>query len=253
MPARLHHGIRNLFSIVATSAAVDYPVIHVREQSVDRPWRSTTNALQNIDIELDGSQAVTAVAVQMTNAPTLTVFADPATSPPTTNRGTITTASDNNARRKGVLTFSASVRSIRLQIPAASVVANDDGTVAPYYTIGTVYVFANTLTLPRDPLYGQSSIEHLTPQTSIDLPNGQNVTSNNGAAVSLITLGFSARAQDDVERARRLARLGPAWLDLDIASERWRQWPVRSVAERATRSIARINAERVDLPFRELA
>ncbi len=139
------------------------------------------------------------------------------------------------------------------QIPASGVVAEDDGTVPGYYTVGSVYVFGSTLTLPRDPLYGQSNLELLTPQTSIDLSNGQNVTSTNGAAVTQITLGFSARAQDDVERARRLARIGPAWLDLDIASERWRQWPVRSVAERVTRSVARINAERVELPFRELA
>jgi hypothetical protein len=252
MPSRLHHNIRDLSSISATSAAANYPATNLRETSVDRPWRSTTNALQNIDIDLANSLAVTAIGVQMTNAPTVTVFADTFTVP-TTSRGVITPVTDNNGRRKGSLAFSATVRYIRLQIPATSVVADDDGTVQAYYTIGSVYVFANTLTLPRDPLYGQSSTELLTPQTSVDLANGQNVTSNNGAPVTVINLGFSARAQDDVERARRLARLGPAWLDLDIASERWRQWPVRSVVERVTRSIARVNGERVELPFRELA
>ncbi len=60
MPARLHYGIQNLLSITSTSAAVGYPALNIRETPVDRPWRSTTNALQNIDIDLGASVPTTA-------------------------------------------------------------------------------------------------------------------------------------------------------------------------------------------------
>lgn len=253
MPVKLHYRPLNLGSVTATSAASGYAAANVRESMVDKPWRSTSNALQNLDIDLGSSRSVVAVCVQGTNAPSLTVFADPTPNPPTTNRGTLTLSQDNNARRKGILEFAASVRYIRLQMPATSVVADDDGTVQNYYWIGAVYVFEATLTLPRDPLYGQSTIQHLRPQTSIDLDNGQNVTSNDGAPISLIQLGFSGRSDQDIERAARLARLGICWLDLGIASERWRQWPVRETSETADRRITRINGEQVELRFREIA
>lgn len=253
MPAKLHFRNANLGSVVATSAAAGYAATNVREAPVDKPWRSTSNALQNLDLDLGSARNVVAVAVQGTNAPQFTVLADPVTNPPTTSRGTLTLAQDNNGRRKGVLEFAASVRYIRLQMPATSVVADDDGTVQPYYWVGSVYVFEATLNLPRDPNYGQSTVQHLRPQTSIDLDNGQNVTSSDGAPVSLLQLGFSGRSDQDIERAARLARLGICWLDLGIASERWRQWPVREVSETADRRITRLNGEQVDLRFREIA
>lgn len=252
MPAKLHFRNANIGAATATSAAAGYPATNVREAPVDKPWRSTTNALQNLDIDLGSSRSVVAVAVQGTNAPSFTVTADNS-NPPTTNRGTLTLAQDNNARRKGVLEFAASVRYIRLQMPATSVVADDDGTVQSYYWVGAVYVFEATLTMPRDPLYGQSTVQHLRPQTSIDLDNGQNVTSSDGASVSLLQLGFSGRSDQDIERAARLARLGICWLDLGIASERWRQWPVRENTETVDRRASRYNAEQVELRFREIA
>jgi hypothetical protein len=255
MPARLYHNQRFIASnIAATSAAASYPAIHMRLLSTERAWRSTSNALQNIDIDLNSSVPVTGVCVQGTNAPSFTVFGDAAITPATTNRGTITPVADGNGRRKGSINLGGlSLRYLRLQIPAAGVVADDDGTVQSYYTIGAVYVFGSTLNLPRDPIYGQSSIQHVTPQTSVNLANGQNVTSNDGAPYSNIAVGFGVRADQDIERARRMARLGACWLDLDIASERWRQWPVRSVTEQADRRLTRINGEQVDLQFRELA
>lgn len=252
MPAKVHHTLRTLPTISATSADGNFPVANLRELQVDRQWRSVGVALQNIDIDLGTSQAVTAVAVQHSNAPSLTVFADAGITPPTSNRGTITPAADHAGRRKGVVEFSASVRYIRLQIPASSAVAEDNGVALGYYYIGTVYVFGATLALPRDPLYG-SRLEHMSPQDSTELPNGQVVTVSLGPTVAQVNLQFSAQAGQDIERARRLARLAPCWLDLDIASERWRQWPVRSPAGSVSRDIARPRAERIDLPFREIA
>jgi hypothetical protein len=253
MPAKLHHTLRNLASVTATSAAVSYPATNIKESPVDKPWRSTTNALQNVDIDLGSSLAVTAIAVQGTNAPSITVLADAAINPPTTNRGTLALAQDPVARRKGILEVAATVRYIRLQIPATSVVADDDGTVQAYYWIGAVYVFGATLNLPRDPLYGSSALEAVYPQTSVDLANGQNVTSNDGAPYAEPTLAFSVRSDQDIERAARLARLGVCWLDLGIASERARQWPVRHVQPRLVRRVTRVNGEQVELKLREIA
>jgi hypothetical protein len=252
MPAKLHHTLRNLASVTATSAAANYAATNVRESPVDKPWRSTSNALQNLDIDLGGSFAVVAVAVQGTNAPSFTVLAD-GSNPPTTARGTLTLATDNTGRRKGILEFAATVRYIRLQIPATSVVADDNGTVQSYYEVGAVYVFGATLNLPRDPIYGSSSMEAVFPQTSVDLANGQNVTSNDGAPYVEPTLGFSTRSDQDVEKAARLARLGVCWLDLGITSERHRQWPVRHVLPRLVRRVTRVNGEQVELKLREIA
>jgi hypothetical protein len=252
MPAKIHHTVRNPTAITASSADPNFPALNLRETPIDRQWRATGVALQNVDIDLGSSVAVAAVAVQHTNAPTLTVFADAAINPPTTNRGTITPATDHTGRRKGILEFSATVRYIRLQIPASSAVAEENGVALGYYYIGSIYVFGATLALPRDPLYG-SRLEHVSPQDSTDMPNGQVVTVAIGPTFTQINLQFSAQAGQDVERARRLARLAPCWLDLDIASERWRQWPVRSPEPRVSRDIARPRAERIDLPFREIA
>lgn len=251
MAAKLHYNMRDLGVPTATSQAAGYSVLNLAESPVDKPWRSTTNALQNIDIDLGSAVAVTAVGVQMTNAPSFTVLADTFT-PPTTNRGTLTPYADNAGRRKGGLAFTATVRYIRLQIPATSVVADDDDTVQTYYTVGALYVFGSTLMLPRDPSYA-ASVKVNTPQQRVDLPNGQALAVVTGPNVSEISLPFSVRSSHDIERAGRLARLGPCWLDLDIASERWRQWPVRSVEDNFTRRIARVNAEAVELAFREMA
>lgn len=252
MPAKLHHTLRNPTNITTTSADPNFPALNLRETPIDRQWRATGVVLQNVDIDLGSSVAVTAVCVQHTNAPSFTVLADAAISPPTTNRGTLSLAADHAGRRKGVLEFSATVRYIRLQIPASAAVAEDNGVALGYYYIGSIYVFGATLALPRDPLYG-SRIEQVSPQDSTDLPNGQTVTVALGPTYAQLAMQFSAQAGQDVERARRLARLGPCWLDLDIASERWRQWPVRSPDPRVSRDIARPRAERIDLPFREIA
>jgi hypothetical protein len=252
MPAKIHHTQRNPTAITATSADANFPAINLRETPVDRQWRATGVVLQNIDIDLGASVAVTAVCVQHTNAPSFTVLADAAINPPTTNRGTLTPAADNAGRRKGVLEFSATVRYIRLQIPASLAVAEDNGVAVGYYYIGAVYVFGATLSLPRDPLYG-SGVESISPQDSVEMANGQIVTVATGPTYAQLRMLFSPQASQDVERARRLARLAPCWLDLDIASERWRQWPVRSPEPRMNRDIARPRAERVELSFRELA
>ena len=251
MPAKVHHTQRIPTTFSATSFTAGFPASNLGDSLIDRPWRSSGTALQNIDIDLGASVTVTAVCVQHTNAPSMTVLADNGT-PATVPRGTLTPVQDHTGRRRGALEFSASVRYIRLQIPAASVVAEDNGVALGYYYIGAVYVFGATLALPRDPLYG-SRIEQVVPQDLIELPNGQAIAVGAGAAYSQVSLQFSAQAGQDIERARRLARLAPCWLDLDIASERWRQWPVRSPAGSVSRDIARPRAERIDLPFREIA
>ena len=251
MTARIHYNQRSPTAVAATSSDGNFPVANINTTPVDRQWRSTSTVLQNIDIDLGSSLPITAVCVQHTNAPAFTVLADNS-NPPTTARGTLTTYADNGGRRKGKLEFSATVRYIRLQVAASVAVAEENGTALGYYYIGAAYVFANTLNLPRDPSYG-SPINHNAAQETIELPNGQAIAVALGPVYSTMELGFTVGSSADIERVRRLAALAPVWLDLDVASERWRQWPVRCTADRVTRNVARINGERVEIPLREIA
>lgn len=249
---RIAHNLHAISSAAVNVAAANFPASNVISTAIDRQWRSTgTGTNIDLDLDLGADRSIVAVCVQHVNVASITVRADAApTNPATTLRGTITTARDTSGRSKGALFASYTARRIRLQIAAGTPLAEDDGLPLGYFYIGSVYVFARSTNIPRDPLFG-ASITHAYAQ-AIGEAGAQELVATLSPPFAQIALPFSARAADDIEVARRLARLGPVWLDLEQPGRPALQWPVRSTEDRSVRTIARFNGETVPLNFREV-
>ena len=133
--------------------------------------------------------------------------------------------------------------------------ARGDGVYATYGSalmeLGAMYAFANTLSLPVEPLI-DSGVQYLYPQSAEKMPNGQTVTIARGAPRARITLKFRASAAQDIERIARIARAGLCWLDLGITTDRSLQWPVRYIEDSHSRDFTRPRREPVTLVFEEL-
>lgn len=247
MTAILHHTARIPTTATASSAAASYPATHVLLPQVLREWRSTTTGASWVQIDLGASLPVEAVAINAFNCASCTVLADNSATP-TTNRGTLTTGIDHQGRRKGALAFSATVRYIRFNITGGS---PTDG--AAFWRAGSAFVFVGSLALPRDPLYGSSSIDWITPQQRNDLPNGRAETWSTGAACAELGLLFAGRETDDVEALQRYARAGACWFDYGIAADRGLQFPVVHCEGVTTMRFEKFNRRMLETRLREVA
>ena len=187
------------------------------------------------------------VSISGVNLASCTVLADNSATP-TTNRGTLTTGTDRQGRVKGSLAFAATVRYIRFSIASGTPIGG-----AAYWEIGSAQAYAASLTLPADPLYGGSRIEWLTPQQRADLPNGTVETWDTGPSVAELTLGFRGSETDDIEAAKRLARLGLVWFDFGVAADRGLQFPVRHREASLAARFEGFNRRAIDLVLREEA
>ncbi len=244
MANRLYHTMLAATVSAQSSQAAGYAASNVIGTPVDAQWRTTAaGGGEFVTIDLGSSKAVAAVAVNGVNWTGATVKADNSTTP-TTVRGTLNTYADNQSRRKGSLEFGATVRYIRIELPAS----NTDG--AAYFYTGLLAAFATAIDLPREALFGMA-LDHNTPQLSVPLPNGRKVTAEMGAPQTIITARFAPRAADDIEALKRYARAGTVWLNLNLTGQEHRQWPVRHHEPASRRSIERYNREPVELRLEE--
>ena len=232
----------------ASSAAAGYPATNVLTGQVLKPWRSTSLAnTEYIIIDLGAIRLLNGaiLAVSATNLATATVYAD-SSNPPTTSRGTITPALDAQNRGKASLALTGLIRYIKILASSGSPI---DG--AAYWSIGPVDVFVNTLAFPRDPIFGESSLDTNTPQTSVTLDNGKIVRDSTGPSFMTPTLTFSGGNGDDHEQIAMLARSGLCWLDLGIATNRGLQWRVMHYDPKITRKLTAYNRESVQIALKE--
>lgn len=246
--ARLAYNPIAAATATASSAAAGYPATNVLTGQVLKPWRSTSLAnTEYIIIDLGSNYLLNGaiLAVSATNLATATVYAD-MSNPPTTSRGTITPALDAQNRGKASLALTGTIRYIKILASAGS---PTDG--AAYWSIGPVDVFTATLAFPRDPIFGESSLETNTPQISITLDNGKIVRDGTGPSFVTSTLNFSGGSNDDHEQIAMLARAGLCWLDLGIASNRGLQWRVKHYEAKTTRKLTAFNRESVQITLKE--
>lgn len=247
MTAQLLHTVRTPTTATASTAAANYAATNALRTAVLREWRSTTTGASWLQIDLGASLAVSGIGISAFNCTSCTVLADNSATP-TTNRGTLTTGVDRQGRRKGSLAFSATVRYIRLNITGGS-----PTDAAAYWRAGAAYAFASLLALPRDPLYGGSSIDWGTPQQRNDLPNGRAEAWSTGASRADLALQFAGKETDDIEELQRRARAGACWFDYGIAADRGLQFPVVHCEEVITSRFEKFNRRVLDLRLRELA
>jgi hypothetical protein len=248
MANRLYHSLLAATVSSVSSQAAGYAGTGVLGTAVDTQWRTTgTSSAENIVLDLGSSKAIAALGINHCNFASASIYADNAATP-TTLRGTLTTYVDHQGRRKGSFEFSAvTARYIRINMPGTGTTD-----AAAYFFLGFAAPFATAQDLPRDMLFG-TTLEHVTPQLSVALMNGQEVTVETGAPRTIINCKFAARAADDIEVLKRQARLGPVWINANLAGQEYRQWPVRHHAPSSQRNIERVNREPVELQLRESA
>lgn len=247
MSAIILHSRRVPTAATASTAAASYDAANALTTAVLKEWRSTGAGASWLQLDLGASLAVAGVAISSANFASCTVLADNSATP-TTNRGTLTMGTDRQGRRKGSLAFAATVRYIRFDIAAGSPL---DGEA--FWRVGSAYAFAALLSLPRDPLYGGTSIDWTTPQQRNDLPNGLAEAWDTGASRADIVMQFACGEADDIEEVQRRARAGACWFDFGIASQRGMQFPVAHREPVMTARLERFNRRLVDMRLRELA
>lgn len=261
MTAKLHYGLiaPSAFSSQLTATA-GYDASNTGLSAIARPWVSTVaaNGANDDWVQHDygGTKTIAAVAINSCLQSSGQILIGTGT-PPATTYGTIdatTVALAQNGVRKGSWSGAGSARYVRADFTNAAT-ARGAGVFATYGTdfmeLGALYVFANSMALPVDPLV-DSDYKPRYPQNSTDLPNGQNIRVDRGAPFGTITLRFNAR-DTDIEQIARIARAGLCWLDLGIANAPELQWPVRFIDDTHTRPLARPRREPVTLSFREVS
>lgn len=246
MSAKLHHTLRPISAAAATTAATGYPASNVAGFEVGKPWRSTSTASNNLDIDLGSAASGTVLCIQHANAATCVVSHGSAAYT-TVNDGTQTLHMDRHGRRKLSLALSGSTRYVRIVFGAAS---PDDG--AAYFEVGSVQCYGATLTLPSDPLLGSEANVRYA-QTGVELPNGQAFALARGVARQQLPLRFRTLRTADVQQLTRIARAGLCWLDLDITASRELQWPVRHIADTQNRQFAKAFQDEAAIDLREVA
>lgn len=246
MVARLHHSPWPIDAVAATTAATGYPASNVLTSSVGKPWRSTSTATQNVDIDLGTARTAPVLTLQGPNTAGCSVSYGSG-SYTATNAGAQVLALDRHGRRKHSLALAGSVRYIRIVFGGT---APDDG--ADHFELGAVAVFGSTLTLPENPLLGAEASARY-PQTRIELPNGQTFGIDRGVARQRLSLRFRSARTEDIEQLVRIARRGLGWLDLDVASNRELQWPVRHVEDEQARQLSQALQDEAAVILREVA
>lgn len=113
MTAILHTGTRTLAALTATSAESAYPVSNLQSPAIRKPWRSTSTATQNIDIDLGSAVANPIICLQGCNASSITVSYGTA-SYTTVSLGALATAQDRHGTRRLSVSIPASARYVRL-------------------------------------------------------------------------------------------------------------------------------------------
>lgn len=236
------------FNVTSSSSASGYPATNVTTGKVLKPWRSTTAALSEYIIFDLGSNIPLTNAMLTISAANLVdaqIFADTWVNP-TTSKGVITFAADGSGRYKASIALSGTIHFIKIKPNSG---APTDG--AGFWQIGPVDLFLNSRPLPRDPIFGETSIDSCTPQTRTDLENGIVVKDDTGPPYSTITLNFTGGTADDHEAVMRTARAGLCWLDLGIASNRGLQWRVKHYEAKTTRKLTAFNRESVQITLKE--
>lgn len=245
----LLHTARGATAATASTSAASYPATNAPLIPILREWRSTTTGASWVQLDLGASIVVAAVAVNACNFASCTVQADNNVTP-VTGRGTITTGVDRQDRRKGSLVFAApaAVRYIRFTIAAG---APSDG--AAFWRVGAAFPFGAVLTLPRDPLYGSSGVDWITPQQRAELGNGITEAWDTGVPRAEMALQFRGRETDDVEEVRRRARAGLCWFDFGLAADRGMQFPVRNIEDVTSSRFEGFNRRGFEVRLREQA
>lgn len=246
MTAKLHHTALPIDAVTATTAATGYPAIAITIPGVGRPWRSTSTASNNLDIDLGTTRTAPVICLQGPNAGTCTLSYGSAAYT-TTSAGTQTLSRDRHGRRKHSLALAGSVRFIRLVFGAT---LPDDA--ADYFELGAVYVFSSTLALPEEALFG-SEARARWPQTRIELPNGNELLFERGVPRQHLTMRFRSLRTTDAEELARRARRAPCWLDMDVSANRELQWPVRMIEPEIGRSFVRPLQDETTIPLAEIA
>lgn len=212
-------------SITGTSEAAGYDFENVLDPRILKPWRSTSAASQSVDFDLGSAKTVESVWVSTFNFADIVLYwsddafvhvtvADTATSVPT----------DVLGRRRIRLAGGSSHRYWRIWTWTSS---PDDG--GSYFTIGSVFLFGTTATLPTCPEYGWQQ-EQVYPQVAADLPNGRRAVASTGPAHIRLSLELQEwRGQEDASLLIRQARTGVVGLDLGLAAQPELAWPVTAV------------------------
>lgn len=247
MSTTLLFGLIPVSVASSNTAAAGFPASNVINTQVLKPWKATGVAADFVQLDLGAATAVNGVAINDANMNSVTVLADNV-NPPTTNRGTLTLTQDAQGRYKGMLAFAATFRYVKFVIATGT---TNDGTSA--WRISCAYPFSSTFSLPRDPLFGESELDANTPQSRVDLDNGQVIRDTTGPNFVTLTLQFRGGAADDHEQLQQYARAGLCWLNMNISNAPWQQWPVRHHDPKITRKFTGFNAEEVDITLKEEA
>lgn len=245
MTAILHTGTRTLSALAATSAESAYPVSNLQTPAIRKPWRSTSTASQNVDIDLGSAVANPIICLQGCNASSITVSYGTA-SYTTVSLGALATAQDRHGTRRLSVSIPASARYVRL------VFIGTPADAAAYWWGGALYVFGSTLALPDDPLLG-SEVNARYPQSRVELPNGNRITIDRGAPRQQINLRFRTSRVTDIDALTRAVRSGLCWLDLGIDSNRELQWPVMMDSDTAPRTLSRADQDDTSIALLEVA
>lgn len=245
MSAILRTGTQTVSALATTSAEAAYPASNLLLPAIRRPWRSTSTASQNVDIDLGSAIANPILCLQGGNASSITVSYGTA-SYTTVSLGALATAQDRHGTRRLSVSIPASARYVRLAFSGTPADA------AAYWWGGALYVFGSTLTLPDDPLLG-SEVNARYPQSRVELPNGNRITIDRGAPRQQINLRFRTARSADIDALTRAVRAGVCWLDLGIDTNRELQWPVQIDSDTAPRTLSRADQDDTSIALLEVA
>lgn len=224
------HNSAQSYTATASTSATGYPATNVAFTQTRKPWRSTVTTESWLKLDFGSSITPASVCLQDCNfaSATVTYSADDISY---SSAGTLTTYADASGRRKGNLEFANACRYVKITTPAGTPTDS-----AAYFSVGAVYAFLTVTEADMPPSAGLTH-EIVYPQASYDLANGRTVRAELGAQYTMISGSTPNRRADDPGEYVRLARAGNVWIDLDISTNRERQWPMSFVDQRFSQAL----------------
>jgi len=232
-------------SVRTATEQAGYPASNVLLGKVGRPWKGLGHGTAFLIVDLGASKYVDTFAANNGNLVEVGIRYDD-TGAFTSLIQTTTGGTDKQGRWKASFQIKDTFRYLQLTMIASGLPTDGDDV----WSLSSLFFFANSLSLARDPLFGESATDVNFPQSRVDLDNGSTVKDDTGPSFMTPTLQFSGGRDDDHEQLVRLTRAGLCWLNYNDGNP-GDQWPVRHVDPKITRKLAAFNRESVQVSLKE--
>lgn len=218
---RLSHTKAIATVFAATTAQAGYPATNAGNESLGRPWYSTTTGANDFTITFPAPVVIASWCLHDVNFSGVPARRS-ADGVVFTALGNFVSYPDENGRRRGrIAVGGAAVKSLQLQIPNG---ASLDGLT--FHRIGASYPWTAELSLPHGVNYGYR-VRTTRPQAEQSLVNGLTAVARTGLDIDRIEMTFERKFSSSLRELITRPSAATCWFETMNAEYPEQAWPVK--------------------------